>query len=83
MSLIPEGDFSRERSGEQKLVEAILTRTILDLGGCDDHASDAAEWIWDRCDPLGATAFSFEWCCYEVGLEPEPLRRALRAKLAA
>lgn len=84
VTLYPLGDFSREALGEQKLIEALLMRSILDLHAPERLIREAAaDWIWDSDDELGATAFTFEWCCYEVGLEPEPLRRALRAKLAA
>ncbi len=63
------------KTPEQRLCRATICRALLDLLSCNEQATDAQKddalrWLKSSDDSIG----SFNYCCEQVDLDPEPMR---------
>lgn len=68
---------TKPQGAEYELLVATLDRAVLDFySSRDDLRADADEWMFLESDP--DEAFSFEWVCDHLGLNPRRLRDRIK-----
>jgi hypothetical protein len=80
----------KDLAPERRLIAAQLSRGVRDLMGGEDVeptndkvswevANDARDWVRERSD----RERSFDWCCQELGWDPDQRRAQIRRWLTA
>lgn len=65
---------------ERRLLLAILERAILDFVGNEpNEVIEAEHWIFSEQDSQYLTAFSFNWVCQQLDLDPRHISQIIRA----